>query len=992
MPSSVRKSYRGGQHSLKLGSLRLTKWEFFLLTPWKRIVWFFLQDLTMIERLRLVSMEFRTICSNPELRAAYFLEMSCKHLVLNHVYSKFPYALTSDVVAVLVQKGALVPKYFVERVHSEQVALIADQSFADATDTDSTRSSKNATPPINRSTLETLVAMAETRYPQSLLLDAPLEQGTTAPKNNVAWTIEMNEETDTSVVVRHDDAWLVKRGLESPSSYIHLTGLKKALFDHHFTPALAPPPATPADWDDFWAQLLALLRIEPDAAHHIIKHTALSSDQVNDSLVARTIRDFHLSFITPTSMDGTTDFFLKHGLKLTEGAVLVILTNAASVGVEAKAAVERLLETLRLLLPAPTLATYALKAIGILFRDGSLAALQSIDILLDGFLFSTEAVGSVFLANPIRVGEKEEEQPLPFLTAHGQSQGGMTDPLWQLISQRFGANHPFTAACLVDTVIGGTLTTPISQNNTSSRLLRSYKSPDYNTLDQQDDRVAVVTRDGSIRLKRQWDRTRAEMRAKRQAARLNALERQLDFLYAKAGPRQAPVFLEQVNELFEQVLGDVEVLAGGKAVMGNDERRRDLAGRDTIESMVEAAKVPLDAGMVGPIAKAVIVLKYAKGRVIDVMARVERKLVDVICFPDGLSPKDLHDWSKERWILALRQHVLENRAFLDHTLSEDQIWELEREQKRRDRSKGAKAKRISAGIFSNPIFGTVLQQGDRANIPSPDSPSPTSPATARSSVLGSIGRSLSSLVRTQTKTVAEQPILSSEQKKHMDFQNPSEAAAVARDTALQFYGKALTAAASAVDFVDPEYADIRRFYSCCEDLAALLNAADPFKMEAILNGHLEAPFTAWLGELERTAAAAEVDADRAEAGLAPIPRPSRLSRLANAVTSLPGSVAGWVWKEEDENNVEEEGPMSPKSTNRLSYLSAIPGSVTGWVKNAAGGLTTITEGEPVVDPARERERIREERESVRAQREEARERERQMLVREKSERLSGGRA
>ncbi|KAI8609337.1 hypothetical protein BC830DRAFT_1151064, partial [Chytriomyces sp. MP71] len=166
-----------------------------------------------------------------------------------------------------------------------------------------------------------------------------------------------------------------------------------------------------------------------------------------------------------------------------------------------------------------------------------------------------------------------------------------------------------------------------------------------------------------------------------------------------------------------------------------------------------------------------------------------------------------------------------------------------------------------------------------------------------------------------------------------------DAVSAARDTAVQIYVRALGAATSAVDLLDPEWSDVRRFYRCCEELAFLLgdeSEAAVIRLDRVVRGEEGGPFSAWMEELEEAAAVAEVDRAREEAGLAPVNRRNRLSKLASAVVGLPGSVAGWVWKEEDEQDGAEESPKIPKSANRLSTIAGIPGSVTGWVGGLVG--------------------------------------------------------
>ncbi|KAJ3195561.1 hypothetical protein HK101_011781 [Irineochytrium annulatum] len=698
-----------------------------LFVPWDRIFWFLGDFPESLETLRDVCVHFRIVCSEPEIRAAYFLKMSNKYLVFNDVYMSRPWALTFDLADALLGQGALLPKYFVEKAYrAEQQAMI-----------DAEAGWEQVKPPLPQGTLEYLVAHAYKLYSEVLLLN--LADGPPALRPQFLSRLALGPNQD---LVRpsidgvgppkiRDDAWLFERSLPS-SGVPNIKVLKKICEEHHYTPALNPP-STIAEWDELWGRVLNLIRVDADLGKFLVQHCGMPAQNANDFLVAKALKD-------PKSKDTFIKWLKSQGFSISKGAAVLVLadTNLQLDSIGGLSA----LDLMRSVLTEEELNLYAEAALAVLFRDGKRDSLRAVDALLLEFSdLSEEAIARAFLADPNEVipPRPDGSPTLPFITQLGRAQGGMTDMLWQLVLARYGARHAFAGACLIDLVIGGTLKNPLKkEKEATSPVIEAFgvmpKLPSPPIID------AAVAR-GST---------------------------------------------------------DEE-----------DDRDRDSATRDSISAMIDGADVVIEPNFFGPVSRSVLLTKSARPRVLDFLARlrvlvfirtnrnrVEKALIRATFNPES-SPLDRQRWSKVRWVAALRRNVIDDRLWLAQIVSPVELQAID-ERKRRERGPPKR----SSGIFTTP-----------ASTDDDDSLfTPNSFASAASASLRSLGGMVRSRARNQSGGLAS----------------------------------FLT---SVVDLVDKEWADVRRFYGCCETLVKILETPRPgAHLPASASPVEHPPFARWLQE------------------------------------------------------------------------------------------------------------------------------------------------
>ncbi|KAJ1559568.1 hypothetical protein HK405_010137, partial [Cladochytrium tenue] len=463
--------------------------------------------------------------------------------------------------------------------------------------------------PLPHGSLEYIVAYGFKCYADTLILDLPTAvtaAATAAVEDEVPYVYTAPPSTQNAsalarspfqVQVPEDDATAFHRAL----SHTHpdMETLRHVLFDNSYIPEL-DRPTTPDEWDDFWFKCLKILRDDAEMGRHVYRHSGWqgSPAAASDALVARALRD-------PTTTAGFLKFLASRpggGHRITREACVRVLASPTRLSLDSIAGMSAL-DLLRSCVPGgdAVLKGHARAALAVLFRDGRRDAVRAVDNLLMEFELGEDDVGMAFLADgmvtdvdPDLQNRRVEEpaglddcipfsfsslrqapgapsvftstsagatpsspfapnttsslkSPLPFMTALGQVQGGMTDMLWQLILARYGVNHPFAAACVVDVIIGGTLKNPIA-------------------VPAQQDSGGGGTRRG--------------LRSRYSVMMLNPAA-------ASGGGRPSGVWIDE----------------------DHDDRDRDTAARDTIEALLEGAGVPIDPGMLAPISKAVLVLR-----------------------------------------------------------------------------------------------------------------------------------------------------------------------------------------------------------------------------------------------------------------------------------------------------------------------------------------------------------------------------------------------
>ncbi|KAI8848033.1 hypothetical protein BC829DRAFT_490303 [Chytridium lagenaria] len=285
---------------------------------------------------------------------------------------------------------------------------------------------------------------------------------------------------------------------------------------------------------------------------------------------------------------------------------------------------------------------------------------------------------------------------------------------------------------------------------------------------------------------------------------------------------------------------------GGDAGMRRREGDTDAATRDSIEAMVEGAGVLIEPSLFGPISRSVLVTKKARPRILDFMARVEKGLL-FATFDPSASPLDRQRWSKVRWIAALRRHVLDDRQWLEQMVSPEELIAMD-ERKKRERG----PPRRSSGIFSTSSSSTVQFNAGQT--------SPTSDSFFAAGGLAGLGKTLGGMVRTRARGVAA----------------AAAAAAAAHSGGGGRGGVSGFLGSMVVDLVDRDFAEVRRFYTCCELLVATLESAGngdysgrtpPPPPPASATGYVNAfaapdmgPFARWLRDADGLVRAAAVAA------------------------------------------------------------------------------------------------------------------------------------
>ncbi|KAJ3210347.1 hypothetical protein HDU67_005380 [Dinochytrium kinnereticum] len=798
--------------------------------PWSAIFWFLGDSPESIETLRDVCQMFRLICSEPSFRAAFIIKRACKHLAFNHVYTTRPWDLTFDLADALLSQGALLPKFFVERMYDAEQKRAADER-------DGWQRIRQPVPP---GTLEYLIAQGYKLYGDGLFLNLPSEAALAV--SSVLERISVSSSSRESLDRQpgafgsdgkagpnvKDDSWLFDKALSS--ALPNMKVLKRILYEHHYTPALNPP-ATVKGWDDLWGKVLNLLRTDAEVGKFVYQHAACSGSEANDGLMARALRD-------PRTKDNFLKWLTVNGYKITEGAVVQVLASPDVLQLDSIAGMSAL-DLLRSSVPESLLSFYAESALAALFRDGGREALRAADTILLEFELPEEAITRAFLVSPDELAaaptyDSSLEPPLPFMTALGRARGGMTDMMWQLILARHGSKHPFASACLVDLVIGGTLKNPLSARHRQGEVLTKTDAGNG------DGEGGTGGLDGGFVL----DRRSMSMDA-------------------------------------------------------DDDRDRDSATRDSIEAMVEGAGVLIEPSLFGPISRSVLGSKKARARVLDFMTRVEKGLL-FAAFDPAATSIDRQRWSKVRWVAALRRHVLDDRQWLQQMVSPEELTAID-ERRRRERGPPKRG----SGIFSTNGQSTT---------------GPTSPETAGSfgfktlaaagvGGFAGFGKTLGGMVRTRARGVAA----------------AAAAAAAANSGMGGSRGMSAFLGSMVVDLVDREWAEVRRFYTCCELLVNTLetspstggdaavvsgyyggrvapppppvpsHASSSTGYAAAFLGPEQGPFTRWLRDLDtqQRAATAQAAAVAAQAGkgtpwwMNPAP-PVPQAGLEAPVTSRPG--------------------------------------------------------------------------------------------------------
>ncbi|KAJ3230887.1 hypothetical protein HDU81_004162 [Chytriomyces hyalinus] len=787
-----------------------------------KALWYLADDPDAIEILRQTSSTLRVrIDSDAALRASYLLFKYSKHLVLYAVCLRSPYVLTPSVFFRLTSMGATLPKLLVEAFVSHNVVPSAHNSWAAY---------------VPQDTVDHLVAWGFKLYADSLVVAAP-ESGV-VPNDDIA-------------------AFMNIMDFLSPN----LDELSKIVYANYFLPVLVP--SDHSFWLTFYGHARRLLRLDPEMAHHIIKTSAIDPVKATDRFVYEAIMD-------PKTTKPTILELSMFGYYITENVALRVLMNPTIA--QNPNSQTASLQLLKDVLPEDALTTYLQKALKMLMKsiptlpdmilNNANNAPQQLDALLREFkqFLPDSAMCNVLLAPPPSY-ESRQNRTLPFMTLLGQTYGGVSDTVWQVICAEYGAKHAFMAAFLVDVVIGGTISTGNESEDTKPSNARNLKegklnavadSPPRENTDTDNDTMVVVAPDGVIRRKsisilripsRKGSRVQSSSSSTSSLSStlsLSATALQSGAPSASAGSGGVAMVRNRASTYDPRY--KTQPAQEQEEYDSSDDRDRDVAARETMQAMLEGVNVPLDVGMLIPILRAVIIMGSVRSRVVVFMARVEREILNAAFSPTAIMDYDsetLSRLSRSKWISSLYRNVIDSQAWMHSVMSTSELTVLEGLKPTAGSSAADisfKSKRrtghpLIPGVFAGPAFAELLESAGDASVVELDrGPAPMSVAAVARSVRMRRQKSMSGAlhmpVPAGSRTSVFEPL---------------------RNSVLQPPPQQVNA-------------DIRKFYKSCEELVSLLEDAAQSGLNVSVAGRPgsgvgamvpEGPFGKWLVEKDQ---------------------------------------------------------------------------------------------------------------------------------------------
>ncbi|KAI8808235.1 hypothetical protein BJ742DRAFT_285357 [Cladochytrium replicatum] len=538
---------------------------------WERVLMYSaLESPQFLSTLSLTCQLFAEIAKEPNFRATYFLFRYNKYLVLHNVYQSFPWMLSFDLADALLASGALLPKFFVERVFRDQSHLHSvgvPQKMPEGTveffvargyklykdslnlglpgeeeinPTQSTNAADSYDPTYDEETGDIDTAIPEVQFNGNLVF-SNLQKPVQSPGHTSTSVSPDNNNLGTADTVTMPPGGTLLSSTNDLTEYEacflgpvpDVARIRELIFRHSFVPALAAP-IDMLSWHDHWGRLIRLYHADPDLALFLARHSGVSPKVYTDSLVVRALRD------SRTDIEWFNFFLSRGNLTVAREAVVDVLTskdfplstNATSTGGSIPA-----LDLLREVLEPYQLQEYVENAVRILFREGVPRSIREADFLITDFALPEDAVGRALLVSPYEMKPRRKKgvYRVPAMTVFAQSMsdlathlnrnnavlgandiasgmsdidhvdnysesgalassstlkrgghkrqvsqsansyfsifsapkkapqhhgGGIRDCLWQLILGRYGPDHPFTQACLMDLLLGGTIPTP----------------------------------------------------------------------------------------------------------------------------------------------------------------------------------------------------------------------------------------------------------------------------------------------------------------------------------------------------------------------------------------------------------------------------------------------------------------------------------------------------------------------------------------------------
>ncbi|KAI9204183.1 uncharacterized protein BJ171DRAFT_599362 [Polychytrium aggregatum] len=403
-----------------------------------------------IQRLALVSRSFAHLLEMPACRAHILLNRYQRHLVFHETFERRPSLLTFEVCDALMMAGALLPKYFVERIY---------------------KYSRHHPEQLPEGTVEYLVAQGYKLYGERFQTILPFSS-----MDHDLDHLDPDDDIDPEATpVRLHAKYgggsrlsIIQIAQEGPSddanifdmSFINLgpasvESLRKIAYSHHFTPALLGIQPT-EKMEDLWSRLVRLTKYDPKLAIFFASHAGVSWDEAHDHIMCLLLQSFK-------TKRQDIDRLLESGFRLDASVSAAILSSTKHPIRQGSG--KHAHELLCLFFSPPELKEHSVRALQRLFEDGTQPALRAADHLIEYFRLSQEDVLSALLVSPYklrcvrcRLGRYYDSpqafQP-PVFTTYAAKSGGMIDGLWQLILGRYGVNHILINACLNDLIIGG---------------------------------------------------------------------------------------------------------------------------------------------------------------------------------------------------------------------------------------------------------------------------------------------------------------------------------------------------------------------------------------------------------------------------------------------------------------------------------------------------------------------------------------------------------
>ncbi|KAJ3068280.1 hypothetical protein HK102_007213, partial [Quaeritorhiza haematococci] len=568
----------------------------------------------MLAILSRCSRLFYEVSRDPSFRAGLFLYRSGKHLAFLETYLDFPWALNFEVVDAMFQQGAVLPKLLVERLFREN--QINPETLPEGT-------------------VQYVVAQGYKLYGDKLHLGedeyfgsgghGSMGMGERGSIVDSGYGDSKGESSRLSAATEIGFADMVNNEeplLDDASEFEaclctatpDIVRLRQVVEKHHYTPALCPP-VSPTGWQDLWARLLRLARIDSKLALFLARHAGCEWDFANTGIMACALRD--------SKTDGQwLRSLLGLGFKLTRDVVCEVLTSTDYMITSSPEPTISLLKSSPL--PPGDLEDHVECALQFLFQEATPSSLHLADFLITEFELDENAIGRAFFPDPYDLKCLKRSGYIPvMMTTFGKRWGGMRDRLWQFVMARQGVDHPYLHACLNDLVVGGLMPLPKEQVTLDTSVLSFVSGTSIGSFDRSPT-SATGSSVGRMIMTGSEDENDAKARDSIEAL----MEAGVSIEPSMFGPIARTVFCTRgVYPRHLDFLTRIE-----RALLGLDERRGSVGGSNGGSTSNLFASPPTPGG-------------------------------------PG-TPEPTRRWSKVRWVAAFRRYVLDDRDWRERLFGE----------------------------------------------------------------------------------------------------------------------------------------------------------------------------------------------------------------------------------------------------------------------------------------------------------------------------------